>query len=997
MAFSVPHLEDTLQALAASLIEHFPEHYNEEIYTQLAAQKNDPTSPIGKLAQGIAMSDFVAETLKKQPHFLHQCWQQIPTLENKDYYRQALQDLLESVNDDAQLYRQLRLFRHREMAKLSLCQSLNLATVEAVFVRLSQLAEAIIIATRDWLYQRACAEMGTPMDAHGNPQQLYILGMGKLGGFELNFSSDIDLIFTYPANGETQGARRSIENSVFFTRLGQRLINALDQYTPDGFVYRTDMRLRPFGEAGALALSFTAMEQYYQEQGRDWERYAMIKGRILGADPQDPNVKNLQNLLRPFVYRRYIDFSVIQALREMKGKIEREVRRRGLVDNIKLGAGGIREIEFIVQVFQLIRGGRESKLQQHSLLNLLPELEKLGLLSPNEKQDLQQAYVFLRRVENVLQAIDDKQTQLLPEKELDRQRLIFAAQHYLQWNDEKQPVIVENHLTNWVDFYALLQSHQHKVRSVFSQLIGEENDKPTPENSQWDDFLETDLNDEDIQQMLQQNGIKLEENAPLLQRLAQFRTELARRPIGTRGRGVLAQLMPMLLAQIFQHQAYETLLPRMLDIVDKILTRTTYLELLVENPQVLNQLIELCSQSQLIAQQVARHPILLDELLDRNALLNPTHFSEYASELKQYLLRLPQDDEEQFIDALRQFKQSTLLRVAAADILGALPVMKVSDHLTYLAEAIIDAVVNLAWQQVSARFGVPEFLAPDEKGFLVIGYGKLGGIELGYKSDLDLVFLFDGSQTGQTQGGRKVIDSNQFYLKLAQKIISIFSMNTSAGVLYEVDIRLRPSGDAGLLGCSLSAFENYQLNEAWTWEKQALVRSRAVYGEPALRQRFELIRHKVLAAPRDLVQLKEDVKAMREKMYQHLANSNPDEFNIKTDKGGITDIEFIAQYLVLAYAPQYPSLTTWSDNVRIFESMAEIPNTENDSTENQSEANKSAVLNFEISEQLKNAYTSLRNRIHQLNLLGLPAVVNHQEFRTERQFIEKIWWELFDA
>lgn len=467
MAFSVPHLEDTLQALAANLIQHFPEHYNEEIYTQLAVQKNDPTSPIGKLAQGIAMSDFVAETLKKQPHFLHQCWQQLPTLENKDYYRQALQDLLESVNDDAQLYRQLRLFRHREMAKLSLCQSLNLATVEAVFVRLSQLAEAIIIATRNWLYQRACAEMGTPMDTHGNPQQLYILGMGKLGGFELNFSSDIDLIFTYPANGETQGARRSIENSVFFTRLGQRLINALDQYTPDGFVYRTDMRLRPLGEAGALALSFTAMEQYYQEQGRDWERYAMIKGRILGADPQDPNVKNLQNLLRPFVYRRYIDFSVIQALREMKGKIEREVRRRGLVDNIKLGAGGIREIEFIVQVFQLIRGGRESKLQQHSLLNLLPELEKLGLLSPNEKQDLLQAYVFLRRVENVLQAIDDKQTQRLPEKELDRQRLIFAVQHYLQWNDEKQPIIVENHLTNWADFYALLQSHQHKVRSVF--------------------------------------------------------------------------------------------------------------------------------------------------------------------------------------------------------------------------------------------------------------------------------------------------------------------------------------------------------------------------------------------------------------------------------------------------------------------------------------------------------------------------------------------------
>ncbi|MFQ1046663.1 bifunctional [glutamate--ammonia ligase]-adenylyl-L-tyrosine phosphorylase/[glutamate--ammonia-ligase] adenylyltransferase [Avibacterium paragallinarum] len=984
MTIATSHLDNTLNQLAELLCHHFPDDYNAEIYQRIAEDKNDPASQIGKLAQGIAMSDFVAEVFKKQPHFLHQCWQQLPHLESTDYYRQALQTLLSDVVDDTEFHRQLRLFRHREMAKLSLCQSLNFATVEEIFIHLSQLAESLIIAARDWLYARASAEMGTPMDSQGNPQQLYILGMGKLGGFELNFSSDIDLIFTYPENGQTQGARRSIENSVFFTRLGQRLINALDQYTPDGFVYRTDMRLRPFGEAGALALSFNAMEQYYQEQGRDWERYAMIKGRILGADPHDPNVKTLQNLLRPFIYRRYIDFSVIQSLREMKSKIEREVRRRGLVDNIKLGAGGIREIEFIVQVFQLIRGGREASLQQHSLLKILSELERLTLLNSQERQDLQNAYLFLRRVENVLQAIDDKQTQTLPEKALDRARLIFAAQHYTQWNAQLQPIEVNNPIENWADFYALVQHHQQKVRCVFSQLIGEENESEPQETNQWNDFLEEDLSEDDVRQMLLQNGINPEENAPLLQRLNQFKMELPRRPIGVRGRGVLAQLMPILLNQVFRHQAYQTLLPRMLDIVEKILTRTTYLELLVENPQVLNQLIELCSQSQLIAEQVARHPILLDELLDREALLNPVHFSQYPAELQQYLLRLPQDDEEQFIDALRQFKQSTLLRVAAADILGALPVMKVSDHLTYLAEAIIDAVVNLAWQQVSARFGVPEFLAPNEKGFLVVGYGKLGGLELGYKSDLDLVFLFDGTQTGQTVGGKKVIDSNQFYLKLAQKVISIFSMNTNAGILYEVDIRLRPSGDAGLLGCSLKAFENYQLNEAWTWEKQALVRSRAVYGEPELRQRFEDIRHRVLSAPRDLAQLKQDVKAMREKMYQHLASTHSEEFHIKTDKGGITDIEFIAQYLVLAYAPQYPALTKWSDNVRIFESMADEAITQ------------SAVLNFNVSEQLKNAYTQLRNRIHHLNLLGLPAVVSQEEFRQQRTFIEQVWQELFD-
>ncbi|MDU5805796.1 MAG: bifunctional [glutamate--ammonia ligase]-adenylyl-L-tyrosine phosphorylase/[glutamate--ammonia-ligase] adenylyltransferase, partial [Haemophilus parainfluenzae] len=358
--------------------------------------------------------NFLEKVLKKQPHFLAQWWQTPPQFSDCQHYASRLADQLSAIQNEEQLYKTLRDFRNQEMAKLSFCQSLNLATVEEIFIRLSQLAESLIIGTRDWLYKQACEEMGTPCDENGNPQQLYILGMGKLGGFELNFSSDIDLIFTYPSQGETVGARRAVDNAKFFTRLGQRLINALDQFTPDGFVYRTDMRLRPFGDSGALALSFSAMEQYYQDQGRDWERYAMIKGRILGGDAQDPNVKTLQQLLRPFVYRRYIDFSVIQALREMKGKIEREVRRRGLKDNIKLGAGGIREIEFIVQVFQLIRGGREIKLQQHELLKLLPEIRDLGLITPEQYHELRDAYIFLRHTENVLQAIDDQQTQLLP-------------------------------------------------------------------------------------------------------------------------------------------------------------------------------------------------------------------------------------------------------------------------------------------------------------------------------------------------------------------------------------------------------------------------------------------------------------------------------------------------------------------------------------------------------------------------------------------------------
>lgn len=978
---------EPLTQLAELLLLHFPEQYSSNIFQHIQQDKENLNTSIGRIAYAVSMSDFFAEVLKKQPHFCHQCWQTPPVFSDCNHYFQRLASLLAEVSDETQFYQVLRQFRYREMAKLSFCQSLNLASVEMIFQRLSQLAESLIIGARNWLYQRACAEMGTPCDHNGQPLQLYILGMGKLGGEELNFSSDIDLIFTYPVNGETQGGRRAVENSKFFTRLGQRLIQALDQFTADGFVYRTDMRLRPFGESGALVLSFDAMELYYQEQGRDWERYAMIKGRLLGVDTQDPYALQLQKMLRPFVYRRYIDFSVIQSLREMKEKIEREVRRRGLLDNIKLGAGGIREIEFIVQVFQLIRGGREVNLQSPQLLKILPELTALGLLTGEQQQDLRHAYLFLRRTENILQAINDQQTQQLPENSLDRGRLVQATQKFSQQISVSEQVWIEYPIYDWASFCAVLREHQQKVRCIFNNLIGaDKEDKPsqcrTQQQNPWQDFLDPDLSSLEIEQMLDRYSFTETDFELVLARLLQFRQELSRRPVGQRGRDVLNQLMPKLLLQIFQSrepQCLTDILGRILDIVEKILTRTTYLELLLENPQVLQQLIVLCAKSKLIAEQVARHPILLDELLDRHSLLNPPPYQHYADELKQYLLRLPPDDEEQMIEGLRQFKQATLLRVACADILGALPVMKVSDHLTFLAEAIIEAVVNLAWQQITDRFGKPEHLSDNQKGFLVIGYGKLGGIELGYKSDLDLVFLYQAELNSQTVGGKRSIDSHQFYLRLAKKILSIFSLNTFTGVLYDVDMRLRPSGEAGLLCSTLSAFQHYQLNDAWTWEKQALVRSRAVYGEIHLRNQFEQIRQQVLSSVRDITALQQDVVAMREKMYAHLSTSKADKFNIKTDRGGITDIEFIAQYLVLANAPQNSLLAVWSDNVRIFDVMAE-----------------SAVISKQDGEKLKRAYVDLRNQIHHLNLLGLPSVVDVNEFQAERQFIQHIWQQCFD-
>ncbi|WP_390885012.1 bifunctional [glutamate--ammonia ligase]-adenylyl-L-tyrosine phosphorylase/[glutamate--ammonia-ligase] adenylyltransferase [Haemophilus parahaemolyticus] len=934
------------------------------------------------LMNAISMSSFVKRTLLSQPELLNQWFEHSPSPQDCKHYTERLAQALQNVQDEAQLGKELRLFRHREMATLSFIQSNKLASVEFVFQALSDLAEAIILQARDWLYQRCCAEYGVPMNSLNEPQELLILGMGKLGGRELNFSSDIDLIFVYPDAGETVGGRKAVENSKFFTRLGQRLIRALDEVTAEGFAYRTDMRLRPFGDSGALVLSFASMEDYYQEQGRDWERYAMIKAKILGEDLSNLNHRYLKQMLRPFVYRRYLDFSAIQSLREMKEKISREVVRRNLIDNIKLGAGGIREVEFIVQTFQMMRGGRDKILQERSLLTVLPRLAELNLLTIEQVTDLRTAYLFFRQVENVLQALDDKQTQTLPTDEQAQQCLILATQKYLIATEQGETWL-EHAIQNWADFLQVLGQYQKKVRAVFNALIGKDDEEENPPlvNEQialWRDILHLEMNEEDLASVLKEYAVQDADYAEIFRWLTTTLQDWSRKPIGVRGREVLRTLLPKMLDKIFSQPNYLILLPRLLNILDKITTRTTYLELLTEKEQILPQLITLCGQSIMIADQIARYPMLLDELMSNKGLTQVIDFRDYEPALNDYLVRIPEEDEEALIDALRQFKQSQILRIASADIMGVLPVMKISDHLTYLAEAIIGAVVNMAWKAVSQRFGVPEHLGENEKGFAVIGYGKLGGIELGYNSDLDLVFLHNAPENSETVGGRKSVSSHRFYLKLAQKINSIFNLNTSAGVLYEVDMRLRPSGEAGLLVSTFNAYEFYQKNEAWTWESQALVRARCVYGTKSLKAEFDQIRQSTLAKKCDAVTLKAEITGMRAKMYQHFTQPQAVEFNLKTDKGGITDIEFIAQYLVLANAETSPEMAVWSDNIRIFDTAMAY-----------------GILTEPAGEQLKYCYMAMRNRIHHLNLLRQPSCVPMSEFEAERDFIGKMWSQIF--
>ncbi len=907
-----------------------------------------------------ALSQFITETIHRDEALAQQLPTMLSELSRHQAYRTSLAALLAECPDEMSGHRVLRQFRNREMVYIAWKDFLHAWTLEESLRHLSQLAEAMIFETYQWQYKICCAEWGTPTNAEGEAQPMLIIGMGKLGGGELNFSSDIDLIFTYPENGETQGARRSIANAQFFTRLGQRIIKALDQQTFDGFCYRVDMRLRPFGESGPLVMSYAALEDYYQEQGRDWERYAMIKARVMGCEMY-PQYQELRKMLRPFVFRRYIDFSAIQSLRRMKSMISSEVRRRGLTNNIKLGAGGIREIEFIVQVFQLIRGGREPSLRNRGLLETLNGIEELALLTPQEVSNLEAAYKYLRRLENLLQAMADKQTQTLPDCDIERLKLATAMQ-----------------LESWELLIEQTQQHMNKVHQVFETLIGDDEEDEGSTIARHFHELWDMANKQDVLELILEQDIQVEEPAIFSKAIINFKADLAKKTLGPRGREVLNRLMPKVFDAVFAHPDAQFGLPRVLHLLHNICTRTTYLELLDEHPAALVQLVRLCTASPMISEQLSRYPILLDELIDPQQLYNPIPLDSYRTELRDFLARIPEDDMEQQMEALRQFKQICILRIAAADIAGVLPVMKVSDHLTYLAEAIVEAVVSQAWLQVSEKYGEPTHVKDREgKGFAVIGYGKVGGWELGYNSDLDIVFMHDCPVNVYTDG-KKEIDGRQFYLRLAQRIIHIFSTRTASGILYEVDTRLRPSGASGLLVSPTDAFEDYQHQDAWTWEHQALVRARMIYGDEPLAIAFHNTRHDVLCKPRDEQTLKKEVVEMREKMRDHLGGKKSGRFMIKQDVGGITDIEFLAQYLVLNYSHEKPKLTRWCDNVRIYETLI-----------------AQGVMEEDQAMQLIRAYTTMRNEIHHRNLLNLDADVVEDKFVAEREWVKQAWNQWF--
>lgn len=885
----------------------------------------------------LSLSDYVADSLPRDAAFFTEAISSDAICQplSREQISQWLDELSSEASSDEtpsskkeELWHvALRKLRRRAMVHIIWRDLLRQANTLQTTRALSDLADECVSRSISFIGALLQQRHGKPIGKKSAEEQhMHVLGMGKLGAYELNLSSDIDLIFTYPQGGDTSGPK-VITNQEYFIKLGQKLILALDKTTIDGFVFRTDMRLRPYGQSGPLVMNFASMEEYYQDQGRDWERYAMVKARVMTGENNE-HAQELLKILRPFTYRSYIDYSAFESLRSMKAMINAEVRRRGLQMNVKLGPGGIREIEFIVQAFQLIRGGQDDQLQTRELIKVLGILAAEGYLPAAACEELKQAYLFLRDSEHAIQALNDEQTQQLPDDDINQNRIAWALA-----------------CENWQEYLEQLDHHRDKVSFHFAQIVAADEDQE--ENSEeyahaWLDLWHGELHGKTEREFLQQ--FPCTNSDAVQQRLQKFRDSKAIAMMQQIGRERLDALMPLLLKELWSHANPVDTLERVMPLLEAVLRRTAYLVLLKENPQALTQLVKLCGASVWVAEYIAKTPLLLDELLVPESLYRLPEKKELAEELDLRLLRIDEDDLEQQMEQLRQFARAHKLRAAACEVMEALPLMKVSDYLTYLAEVILHKVMMLSWQQMVAKYGYPtnaDKEAVEQPEFAVIGYGKVGGLELSYSSDLDLVFLHNSTPNRYTNGDRSQ-DNGVFYTRMGQRMIHIMSTQTRSGDLYEVDMRLRPSGNSGMIVASMKAFEEYQQQHAWTWEHQALVRARALCGNQQTIDQYLDIRQQILSQPRELDTLKKDVREMRQKMRDHLGvekggeekdGQSTDKYHLKQDKGGIVDIEFIVQYGVLANVQQHPSLLTYTDNMRILDGFAETGLMEVEDTE----------------------------------------------------------------
>ena len=882
---------------------------------------------------------------------------------------EKIYQLLHSEETSESIEPELRSVRKREMARIIYRDLNRLADFQQTTADLSRLADLCIQIAHDHYYQEMCNAMGTPRGHDGNSsQKMAVLALGKLGAYELNLSSDVDLIFFYDESGWVDGNENGLSNQEFFLQLSRKIIKCLSDVTPDGYVFRVDMRLRPYGESSALILNRNAMEQYYLTQGRDWERYAFIKARAMAGDRELGN--DFLVWLKPFVFRKHLDYGAIESLRDMKHMINLEVKNRKLHNDLKLGPGGIREIEFIVQANQLICGGKDPLLQQSSLLHNLDVLSHQGYLPESDRDVLAEAYIFLRNSEHALQAEMDKQTHALPAGDLSRQRLALAMG-----------------FEEWLDYEKCLDGHRHRVKECFRRIIdaGESESAELLETHlHWQLIWRECTERESLETLLENTAFRNHEAFRVT--LSELKTESENTDYSAEGKERLDRLVPILLGFISEQHNADEVLYRVLPILHAIVRRSTYILFLIENLDALQRMIFLCGMSHWLADQLRDYPVLLYELTDKN--IHETRFDRemMADDLDKAMGQVEQTDLETLMDVMRQYKRSWVLKVAIFELLDSLPLMKASDALTWVAEIIVEKALEVAWWHLAEKHGSPAGTHQHAvNGFGVLAYGKLGGLELGYKSDLDLVFVHDHDIHQETLGPQPV-NISTFFVRLAQRMVHILTAHTRFGLLYDIDLRLRPSGNKGPLVATLGAFERYQASSAWTWEHQALVRARFIAGDPRLGTRLDDIRVRVLSQKRNSGKLQKEVVGMREKMRLHLSpksEGGPEKledgeeilvsgFDLKHGLGAIVDIEFMVQYAVLAWSWKYPELTIWTDKMRILD-----------------ELNKLDLFISKEAMLLQKAYLAYRSAVHYQSLGG--EVVHFEELEAMREKVADIW------
>ena len=827
----------------------------------------------------------------------------------------------------------LRRLKQRAMARIASRDLSGQADLAEVVECMSQIADIAVAAALETSEAALVARYGTPRNAAGTRQHLIVIGMGKLGGRELNVSSDIDLIFVYPEDGDTDGGK-SISNFEFFGRLGKSLINAIADITGDGQVFRVDMRLRPNGDSGPLVCSFDMLENYFITQGREWERYAWIKARPM-TPANNGRWEELEAIRRPFVFRKYLDFGTINAMRDLHAQIRREVAKKDMANNVKLGPGGIREIEFIAQVFQLIRGGRDRALQIKPTLEVLKLLAERGQLEPDTVTQLSSAYRFLRKLEHRLQYLDDAQTHMLPETAADQLRVAQSMG-----------------FANYEALLMELDDHRQTVSRQFEAVFADPNENDHALDGLW-------TQGESHAEKLANLGYR--DTDALCARLAAIRTGSRYQQLGEQARNRFDALVPRAVKAATTTANPDATLSRMLDLLEAIGRRSAYLALLQQYPQALEQVANIAGASSWAADYLLKHPVLLDELLDPRILEMAPDWHAFREQLTEQTDTLEPDTEQQ-MDALREAHHAQVFRLVTQDVAGLLTLEKLSDHLSELADILVGRAITLCWRKLLTKHR-------EIPGFAVIGYGKLGGKELGYASDLDLVYLFDDPAS----------EAGSVYAKLGTRLNTWLSSRTPAGILFETDLRLRPNGDSGLVVSSIEAFRQYQLENAWVWEHQALTRARFVAGDPAIGTAFEAIRCEILCQRRDRAKLREEVLAMRHKMRENLASTDPAVFDLKQNPGGLVDVEFIVQYLILAHACDHPRLTGNLGNIALLRIAAEC-----------------GLIPAALAEPTRDAYREYRRLQHLRRLNNLDSRVDATQVADLVGPVCALWKHVFD-